>query len=106
VIGARFHQRLRRELQLDNNAVCQSKLTLASLASLRMTQIVFNYQLLFGYLEALNIRTRAELQAVLQTFVAMAIYTIVEVPAPNSSPTIAQWYSPQTTPFAVSLCQL
>lgn len=60
VVSARFHQRLRRELQVDNNAVCQSQLSLASLAGLRMTQLVFDYQLLFGYLEALNIRNQAE----------------------------------------------
>ena len=69
-----------------------------------MTQLVFNYQLLFGYLEALDVRTRAELKAVLQTFVAMAIYTFVEIPGPNSSPTVAQWYNPQSTPVAVSCC--
>eukprot|EP00730_Choanoeca_flexa_P005903 TRINITY_DN12046_c0_g1_i3.p1 TRINITY_DN12046_c0_g1~~TRINITY_DN12046_c0_g1_i3.p1 ORF type:complete len:392 (+),score=68.66 TRINITY_DN12046_c0_g1_i3:404-1579(+) len=95
VVGARFHQRLRQELNVDNNAVCLSQLSLSSLASLRMTQLVFDYQLVFDFLEH-GVRSRQELQSILQTMAAMALYTFIEVPARAHA---HAWYQGNETPM-------
>ena len=76
-------------------------MTLAGQASLRMMQLVFEYQLLFNYLETLPISTQEELKAVLHSAVALAVYTVIELPAAQSSDDVAQWYGQATSPQQV-----
>lgn len=99
-----YHRLLAKRLGISNNVICKSTFTLATFASLRMTSMVFDYQIALGVIQYLPIKTRKEFNAVLATFVSLSKVTIMDLPARETQSAaygdkVRKWYEDRITPL-------
>lgn len=68
-----FHEEILELLGQRRNPVCRAVFSLSTFATLRMTRMVFDYQILFGVLQWLPVEERKDFEVLLQTLVRLEV---------------------------------
>lgn len=76
----KFHAKILSTLGVENNAVCQARISQAILGRIREAGLRFDYQLVLDGFSQIQMSSFEELSSYLQMLASLSRITVIEIP--------------------------